>query len=91
MSTSRFKRDINGKFIKNPTGHLISVVSEVVPEAVQVTGALLNSAQINTNGVLSSVEGAITEIKSAIAGVDNFTNFSNNVGGQSAVSTAGSG
>ena len=91
MSTSRFKRDINGKFIKNPTGHLISVVSEVVPEAVQVTGALLNSAQINTNGVLSSVEGAITEIKSAMVDVDTGVRkqFESAINGS--VSTAGQG
>ena len=80
-----------GSLVKTPTGQIVTTARAAGAEAVRISGDILNSAHISPNGVLSSVEGAVTELKSAIAGVDNFTNFSNNVGGQSAVSTAGQG
>ena len=80
-----------GSLVKTPTGQIVTTARAASAEAVRISGDILNSAHISPNGVLSSVEGAVTELKSAIAGVDNFTNFSNNVGGQSAVSTAGQG
>ena len=78
MAIDHFAVDQLGKKITTSTGQLVTVARAAGTQAIRQAETLLNSSQISTDAVLSSVEGAVSELKGA---VDSFGAFSGGRGG----------